>query len=101
MRSTSLARLAQARTTPERAEGPRARDVELDHAELGEQPACVTAVAPIGPAELGHELEVLIDQLVHAAAPQLGDRLTGALPIVLAPFDAVGLHGLHHPKRAW
>jgi hypothetical protein len=29
---------------------------------------------PIGLAELGHELEVLIDQLVHAAAQQLCDR---------------------------
>jgi hypothetical protein len=75
--------------------------VELDRAELGEQPTRVAAVAPVGLAELGHALEVLIDQLVHAAAQQLGDRLTGPLPIVLAPFDAVGLHGLHHRKRAW
>ena len=86
---------------PEGAEGAGARHVELDHAELGEQPTRVAAVAPVGMAELGHALEVLVDQLVHAAAQQLCDRLTGALPIVLAPFDALGLDGLHHPKRAW
>jgi hypothetical protein len=50
----------------------------LDLPEPGEQLTALTTIAPIGPAELGHELEVLIDQLVHAAAQQLCDRLTGA-----------------------
>jgi hypothetical protein len=84
----------------ERAEGPGAGDVELDHAELGQQVAAIAAVAPVRFAELGHALEVLVDQLVHPAAQQLGDRVAGALPIVLGPFDTFGLHGLHHPKRS-
>jgi hypothetical protein len=40
----------------ERAEGAGARHLQLDHAELGEQPSRVSAVAPVGRAELGHAL---------------------------------------------
>jgi hypothetical protein len=82
----------------ERAEAPGARHVELDHAELNEQPARVTAVAPVGPAELGHALEVLVDQLAHPAFQQLGERVAGTGAIILTPFHAFGLHGLHHRK---
>ena len=85
----------------ERAEGARARHVELDHAELGQQPAGVTAVAPVGLAGLGHARQVAIDRLGHPTFEQLGERLAGGGPIVLAPFHAFRLHGLHHPKPGW
>jgi hypothetical protein len=78
-----------------------ARHRQLDGAELGQQPARGAAVAAIGLAELGHALEVLLDQLVHPAFKQLGERLLGSAAIVLAPFEAFGLHGLHHRKRSW
>jgi hypothetical protein len=77
------------------------RHRQFEVAELGEQPARVAAVAPVGLAERGHALEVLVDHLVHPSTQQLCDSLTGALPIVLTPFDAFGLHGLHHSKRGW
>jgi hypothetical protein len=53
----------------ERAEGPGARYVQLDHAELGERPARVPAVAPVGLAEFGHAFEVLVDQLAQSGLP--------------------------------
>jgi hypothetical protein len=86
---------------PERAEGPRARHDELDLAELGEQPAPVAAVAPIGPAAFGHACEVPVDRHGHAALEQLCQRLTGGVAVVLAPFDVLRLHGLHHTERCW
>jgi hypothetical protein len=85
----------------EGAEGAGARHGELDLPELGQQPARVAAVPAVGVAELGHALEVLIDQLGHPAFQQLGERVTGRLAVVLAPFHALGAHGLHHPKRGW
>jgi hypothetical protein len=75
--------------------------VELDHAELGEQPARVSAVAPVGRAELGHALEMAIDGLGHPTLEQLGERVAGGAAIVFAPFHVLGPHGLHHPKRGW
>jgi hypothetical protein len=74
--------------------------VEFDVAELGQQMAVIAAVASISPAKLGHALEVVVDQLVHPAAQQLRNRLARALAIVLAPFNVLCLHGLHHPKRS-
>jgi hypothetical protein len=44
---------------------------------------------------------VRVDQLVHPAFEDLGERLAGGGPIILAPFHVLGLHGLHHPKRCW
>jgi hypothetical protein len=85
----------------ERAEGPGAWHRQLDGAELGQQPAAIAAVAAIGLAKLGHALEVLVDQLVHPAFKQLGERLPGSAAIVLAPFEAFHLHSLHHLKRGW
>jgi hypothetical protein len=85
----------------EGAEGAGARHVQLDHAELGEQPARVAAVATVGLDELRHALEVLVDQLVHPALEQLGERLAGGGSIILAPFDVLRLHGLHHRKCCW
>jgi len=84
----------------ERAEGPGARHRQLDVAELGQQPACVTAIAAVGLAELRHALEVLVDQLAHAAFEQVGERLAGGAAIVIAPFHAFRLHGLHHRERS-
>ncbi|MGH6901630.1 MAG: hypothetical protein ACREIR_02710 [Geminicoccaceae bacterium] len=49
-------------------------------------------------AEFGHALEMLIEQLAHAAFQQLGKRLPGRSAIILAPFHVLGLHGLHHLK---
>jgi hypothetical protein len=85
----------------ERAEAPGARHRQLDGAEFGQQPAAIAAVAAVGLTELRHALEVLVDQLAHAAFEQLGERMASGAAIVLAPFHAVGLHGLHHPKRGW
>jgi hypothetical protein len=85
----------------ERAERARARHVQLDGAELGQQPARVAAVAPVGLAELGHALELGVDQLVHAAFEQRGERIAGGGPVILAQFDVLGLHGLHHRERGW
>jgi hypothetical protein len=42
-----------------------------------------------------------VDQLVHPAFEQLGERLAGGAAIVLAPFHAFRLHGLHHRRRGW
>jgi len=80
----------------ERAEGAGARHVQLDHPELGEQPARVSAVAAIGMAELRHALEMAIDQLAPAAFQQLGKRLPRRSTIIPAPFHAFGLDGLQH-----
>jgi hypothetical protein len=84
----------------ERAEGPGARHRQLDVAELRQQPAEIAAVA-LRLADLRHALEVFVDQLVHAAFEQLGERVAGTGPIILVPFDAFRLHSLHHPKRGW
>jgi hypothetical protein len=43
-------------------------------------------------AERGHALEVLVDQRAHAPFEELDQGLAGAVPVVLAPFDAVGVH---------
>jgi hypothetical protein len=75
--------------------------VELDQTELGEQPARVAAVSSVRFAAFGHALEVAIDRLGHAAFEQLGERLPGGGPIILAPFHALGLHGLHHRECCW
>jgi hypothetical protein len=83
----------------ERAEGPGARHRQLDGAELGQQPAAITAVAAVGLAKRRNALEVLVDQLVRAAFEQLGARVAGTGAIVLAPFHALGPHGLQHGKR--
>jgi hypothetical protein len=85
----------------EGAEGPGARHRQLKIAELGQQPAAIAAVAAIGPAKLGHALEVLVEQLVHAAFEQLGERVPGGGPVILAPFRALGLHRLHHRECCW
>ena len=74
---------------------------QLEVAELGQQPAAIAAVAAIALAELGHALEVLVDQLVHPAFEDLGERLAGGGPIILAPLDLLGLHGLHHRECSW
>jgi hypothetical protein len=47
----------------ERAEGPGAWHGEFEVAELGQQVAAIAAIASVSFAELGHALEVLIDQL--------------------------------------
>jgi hypothetical protein len=73
--------------------------VELDHAELSQQPARVSAVAPVGLADLGRALKVAIAGLGHPAFEQLGERLASGAAIILAPLDILGLHGLHHPTR--
>jgi hypothetical protein len=44
---------------------------------------------------------VLVDQLAHPAFQQLGERVSGTGAIILAPFHALRLHRLHHPKRGW
>jgi hypothetical protein len=62
--------------------------------------AAIAAVAPIRLAKLGHALEVLVDQLVHPDFEEFGHGLASALPVIFAPFDAFGLHGLHHFKRS-
>jgi hypothetical protein len=53
-------------------------------AELREQVAAIAAVAAIGLADLGHALEVLVEQLVHPAAQQRRGRAAGAQAIVRA-----------------
>jgi hypothetical protein len=97
MRSTAFARRAEARTTWS-ALKVRVRGAASSMAPSSVNPAAIAAVAPVGLAELGHALEVLIDQLVHAAFEQPGERVAGTGAIVLAPFHAIGLHGLHHGK---
>jgi len=49
----------------------------------------------------GEALEIPVDGLGHAVLEQLGQRLAGGAAVILAPFDVVGLHGLHHAKRCW
>jgi hypothetical protein len=60
--------------------------------------AAIAAIASVSFAELGHALEVLIDQLAPPTFQQLGARLPGTGTIILTPFHAFGLHGLHHLK---
>ena len=86
---------------PERAERAGARHGELDPAELGQQPASVAAVAPVGLAAFGDPLEMPIDGRGHAPLEQLGQGLAGSTAVVLAPFDVLSLHGLHHSERCW
>ena len=84
----------------EGAKSPGARHRKLDLAKLGQQPAPVTAVSPVGLAALGHALEMPIDRTTHTGCEHIDDRRTGSRTVILAPFDAFGLHGLHHPKRS-
>ena len=94
---------AAARVGPhhhKRREAARARDAQLDGAELGHQPAPVAAVAPVGLLAQRHLLEVAIDALGHPALQDILERDAGGLPVVLAPFDPLRLHCLHHPERA-
>jgi hypothetical protein len=86
---------------PERAEGPRARHRELERAELGQQPAPIAAVAPVGLAAFGHGCEVPVDRYGHAGGEHLNHRRTSGCTVVFTPFHAFGLHGLHHSKRGW
>jgi hypothetical protein len=50
---------------------------------------------------LGHALEVTIDSLGHAAFEELDEPRHGLRRSSPFPFHALGLHGLHHPKRGW
>jgi hypothetical protein len=43
---------------------------------------------PVGLAELGYALEVLVDQLAHPALEQLGERLSGTGATIRAPLHA-------------
>jgi hypothetical protein len=47
-----------------------------------------------------------LERMVDATRPtgatafkQPGERVAGTGPIFLAPYDALGLHRFHHPKR--
>jgi hypothetical protein len=60
----------------------------------------VAAVAPVGGARLGHALEVLVDGLAHPALQQVDQRPPRRAAVVLAPFDPLGSHGLHHLERS-
>ena len=82
-----------------RAIGPRARDPELDLAELGHQPAAVAAVAPVGRRARRHLVEVTVDAVGHLALQNILQGRGAAMPVIIAPFDPVALHGLHHPER--
>ena len=82
----------------ERAEGPGAWHGEFEVAELGQQVAAIAAIASVSFAELGHALEVLIDQLAPPTFQRLGARLPGTGAIILAPVHALRLHGLQHLK---
>ena len=86
---------------PEGAEPARARHRQLDRAELGQQPAPVAAVAPVGLAAFGDPLEMPVDGRGHATLEQPGQGLAGSAAVVLAPFDVLSLHGLHHAERCW
>ena len=73
--------------------GPRHR--QRDVAEFRQDMARVRAVAPIGPIERGHPVEMLVDGPIHLAAQHIGDRLAAERPIAFAPFQPVRLHALH------
>jgi hypothetical protein len=42
---------------------------------------------------------VTIDSLGHATFEQLEERVPSGAAVVLAPFHALGMHDLHHPKQ--
>jgi hypothetical protein len=62
-----------------RAEAPRARHLQLHVAKLGRQMA--------------------VNRRIHPTGQDLLKRVARGPAIVRAPFDALCLHALHHPKR--
>ena len=78
-----------------RAVAPRARHVELDVAELGEQMPSIGAVAAVGGIIGVESLEMAIDRRRHPAFDDLLQSLPGEGAVALAPLQAVGLHRLH------
>ena len=84
----------------ERAPAPRARDAELDLAQLRHQPAAVAAVAPVGRAALGHLVQMAIDPGRHPSLQNILQGEGAGAAVILAPFDPLRLQGLHHPERA-
>ena len=79
---------------------PRARDAELDLAQLRHQPAAVAAVAPVGRAALGHLVQMAIDPGRHPSLQNILQGEGAGAAVILAPFDPLRLQGLHHPERA-
>ena len=83
----------------EHAPGSGARHRKLDLPELRHQPPPVRPIAPVRLVPRRH----LRQAAVHGAGhPPLQHLLQGGGggAIVLAPFNALGLHGFHHPERA-
>ena len=83
----------------ERAPAPGARHAKLDLSELGHQPAAIAAVAPVGFRQPIRRLQMAIDPGRHPTLQNVLQGRGGGGAIVLAPFDPLRLHGLHHPER--
>ena len=87
---------------PERAEGPRARHRQLDDrrarsAASGDSSRCADRPGRARPCARG--ARSISWPIRPSSSSASAWRAAGA--VVLAPFDALGLHGLHHRKRGW
>ena len=83
----------------ERAVAPGARHMELDVAQLGQQVTGIRTIAPVRLSARGHLIQVAVDRRRHAPGQDALQGLAGRPAVVLAPFDPLRLHGLHHPER--
>ena len=84
-----------------RVEAPGARHMELDMAQLGQEPAAVRAVPAVGLAQPGHLLQVSrcrSTRSAHLALDDPGQGLAPGLAIVLAPLMALQLHRLDNSE---
>lgn len=68
---------------------------------FGQDAPPVGSVAPVGRRAFRHAQKMRIDRLVHTVLDDRGQGFTGERPIVLAPFEPIRLHGLHHRERCW
>ncbi len=83
----------------DRIEPPGARHLQLDPAELGQQVAHITAIAPISRPGGGDLRQVPIDPQGHLPLQDLGQRQPAGRAIILAPIVALQLHCLDHLER--
>jgi hypothetical protein len=58
-------------------------------------------MTPIGSPAFGHALEVPVDGLGYSGCEHIDHRRPGGRTVIVTPFHAFGLHGLHHSERGW
>ena len=70
----------------DRRKSAGARHGKLDLPQLGQQMPPVGTIAPVGLIERGHPSQVLIDDLIHLATKNDGNRLAAKTAIAFTPI---------------